>query len=416
MPDAVNSSEQFVYEVCQKSFLSLWSYVNPQGRISGKELCDILIVCDPHVIVISVKEVKLGNSGEPFVDWHRWQRKAIEASKKQITGAVRLLNDVQVVVTKDGKQGLPLPIQERRVYHRIAVAFGGHREVPIACSRSKDEPFVHILDESSFFLLLRHLDTISDFVQYLTDKNELLARCAITVEGGEENLLAIYLHGGRKFPAGPDMLNIQDGLWKNVSSKPEFIAKLERDCDSYVWDRLIESFCEDGFEGDSWLGPGMEETEKALRVLAQENRFSRRILGRGFKDFLEQSKARKTCSRCMQSHSNVVYVFFTYRSNSTLEARKNELLGRCLASLCRFPHVSTVIGIDINVPGELPRYGYSSDLVMLYTDGEWPEEYLEKARFFRNKLGFFKNPNEAEIREDEYPIEPQPIFKGKKTK
>jgi len=59
MGEAVTNSEQFVYEVCQKSFLSLWSYVNPRGREPGKELCDVLVVCDPHVIVISVKEVVL---------------------------------------------------------------------------------------------------------------------------------------------------------------------------------------------------------------------------------------------------------------------------------------------------------------------------------------------------------------------
>ncbi|MFC1761417.1 NERD domain-containing protein, partial [Planctomycetota bacterium] len=62
MTDAVNNSEQFVYEVCQTTFLSLWSYVNPQGRAPGKELCDILIVCDSNIIVISVKDVRLGDS------------------------------------------------------------------------------------------------------------------------------------------------------------------------------------------------------------------------------------------------------------------------------------------------------------------------------------------------------------------
>jgi len=50
MSEGITNSEQFVYEVCQKSFLSLWSYANPQGSEPGKELCDVLIVCDPDVI------------------------------------------------------------------------------------------------------------------------------------------------------------------------------------------------------------------------------------------------------------------------------------------------------------------------------------------------------------------------------
>ena len=62
MEQAITASEQFVYDVCQKSFLSLWSYVNPQGEHSGRELCDILVVCDPHVVVISVKDIALTTS------------------------------------------------------------------------------------------------------------------------------------------------------------------------------------------------------------------------------------------------------------------------------------------------------------------------------------------------------------------
>ena len=129
--DAINSSEQFVYQVCQKSFLSLWSYVNPQGRTPGKELCDILVVFDPHVIVVSVKEVELKDSGNVAVDWDRWLRRAVDSSEKQIAGAIRWLAEAKAVTPKDGTEGLPLPPVDRRVYHRIAVAFGGRREVPL---------------------------------------------------------------------------------------------------------------------------------------------------------------------------------------------------------------------------------------------------------------------------------------------
>jgi hypothetical protein len=407
MINGANSSEQFVYEVCEKSFLSLWSYVNPQGRNLGKELCDILIVCDPHVIVVSVKDIELKDSGNIKVEWDRWQRKAVNASKKQIEGAIRWLDRANIVVTKDGTRGLPLPPVERRVYHRIAVAFGGRREVPIPSSGMKDGPFVHVLDEQSFYLLLRYLDTIRDFVQYLSDKEEFLKRTAIILEGGEENLLALYMHRGRQFPQGFDMIILQDDLWHGFNARPEVVAKLDKDRDSYVWDRLIESFCVGGFSGETWQGPGMAESEQALRVLALEDRFCRRVLGRAFREFLEHSQARKTRSRCLQSLSGVVYVFLTYDSDSNPEERRYELFGRCVASLCRFPHASTIIGIDINVPGELPHGGYTSDLVMLHSDdGEWPEEFVEKARLFRDELGYFRDPNENRFHEDEYPESP----------
>lgn len=64
----LNAAEEFTLRVCQRSFLSLWRYANPRGK-NGKELCDVLIVCDPHVIAISVKDVRLKSASEG--DVHR---------------------------------------------------------------------------------------------------------------------------------------------------------------------------------------------------------------------------------------------------------------------------------------------------------------------------------------------------------
>lgn len=404
MTEAVNDSEQFVYDICSKSFLSLWSYINPQGRNSAKELCDVLVVCDPHVIVISVKDIQLKNTGDPSVDWKRWQRKAIEDSVKQIKGAIRWLDQSEYVIQKNGSKGLKLPLASARVYHRVAVAFGGKREVPISSPVEEDE-FYHILDEQSVFLLLRHLDTISDFVNYLIDKETFLSNTSILINGGEENLLAIYLHNGRQFPPEANVMILEDDLWEGISNKPEFKAKLQKDSDSYIWDRLIEALYKGGFDGEDWLGPDISESELAIRVLVKENRFSRRMLGSAFKDFLELSRTGQVRSRCVQSISGVGYVFLAYDSNSTHEERKSELLARCFASLCQFHECFTVIGIGVNIPGQKPRDGYSSDFVLLQTrNNQWSEEDLRRAQYCRDEFGFFKNPNKTHVHEDEYPI------------
>lgn len=402
--EAVNNSEQFVYDICTKSFLSLWSYSNPQGKTSGKELCDVLVICDPHVIVISVKDIQLKNTNYPSIDWQRWQRKAIEGSIKQIKGAIRWLDQSEYVIQKDGNQGLKLPLIHKRIYHRIAVAFGSRREVPISSYKDSDDEFYHILDELSFFLLLRHLDTITDFVNYLIDKENFLSKTSIIINGGEEDLLAFYLHKDRQFPSEVDLMILEDDRWEELSNKPEFKAKLQRDTESYVWDRLIEALCRNGFDGENWLCPDKSQSELAIRVLVREDRFSRRVLGSAFKDFLELSKVERVRARCVQSMNSVGYVFFAYDRDSTLEDRRNELLNRCFALLCRFRECSTVIGIGVNVPGEIPRDGYSTDLVMLHTqNNEWSEEYLKYAKYCRDELGFFNSPNEMHIHEDEYP-------------
>ena len=74
MNQLFNESEQLVYDICKKSFLSLWSYANPLGK-NLKELCDVLIVCDPDIIIISVKDISITDSGDISTDWKRlrWQ-------------------------------------------------------------------------------------------------------------------------------------------------------------------------------------------------------------------------------------------------------------------------------------------------------------------------------------------------------
>ena len=80
MPGFKNSSEEYAYKLCRNTFLSLWSYLNPQGKDKGKELCDILVVCDPDVIIINVKEVALKPDKPSETQKERWQRRAIEKS------------------------------------------------------------------------------------------------------------------------------------------------------------------------------------------------------------------------------------------------------------------------------------------------------------------------------------------------
>ena len=80
---SLTPSEALVAELCRGSFLTLWSEPNPVAK-PGKELCDLLVVCSPDVVIFSVKEVGLTESEDPRVGWERWRRRAIEASVKQI--------------------------------------------------------------------------------------------------------------------------------------------------------------------------------------------------------------------------------------------------------------------------------------------------------------------------------------------
>jgi len=50
----MNKAERLVAKLSRKTFLALWRYSNPKGK-GGKELCDLLAVCDPDVVIFSVK-------------------------------------------------------------------------------------------------------------------------------------------------------------------------------------------------------------------------------------------------------------------------------------------------------------------------------------------------------------------------
>ena len=83
-------SEKIVADLSRSSFLSFWSFPNPKGK-KNKELCDILVVCEPDIIIFSVKDISVKRSGNYNVDYDRWKRHAIDESIGQIYGAERII-------------------------------------------------------------------------------------------------------------------------------------------------------------------------------------------------------------------------------------------------------------------------------------------------------------------------------------
>jgi hypothetical protein len=95
----------------------------------------VLVVFSPHVIIISVKDIQL-HDVDDRIACHRWERRAIEASVKQIYGAERWLDWADQIIRSDGSLGPLLPPKEHRRLHRIAVAFGGRGAVPLHTSNN----------------------------------------------------------------------------------------------------------------------------------------------------------------------------------------------------------------------------------------------------------------------------------------
>jgi len=398
----MNRAEDFVADRCCRSFLSLWSYPNPIAKKKKKkrELCDCLVVCDPDVIILSVKEVAVTDSGDVRTDWDRWRRRAIAASAKQIYGAERALKARSHVTTKDGRKGLPLPAPEVRRVHRLAIALGSEGKVPLEYG-DFGKGFVHVLDERSFAIILGELDTITDFVDYLMAKEAFLTpNVNLRLEGGgEEDLLALFLDQGRAFPTGKDMVWLGPDVWTTFSSGEAYQRKQKADTQSYFWDRIIEEFCE-GHRANTLLGnKDLANWDQAIRTMARENRFARRCLAKEFLGFLEANKKGQVRARRSQSPTGMVYVFLACPLETPRDFRRNELGLRCFVTRGMVPCQPSVIGIATETPG---CGGHSFDLFYLHMP-EWTDELAAKMAEIQKELGYFASPRPQHQHEDEYP-------------
>src|ERR1019366_8435988 len=93
--EGVTPSERYLKKLCDHSFLSLWSYPGvfrdqgrPWGKGDGKEVADLLVVFENHVIIFSDKHIQF-DAGSIGVAWSRWFKKAVLKSAQQVWGAER---------------------------------------------------------------------------------------------------------------------------------------------------------------------------------------------------------------------------------------------------------------------------------------------------------------------------------------
>jgi hypothetical protein len=396
-----NPTEEFVYNLCRSSFLSLWSYANPRRDGSPKELCDVLVVCEPHVLIFSVKHSELKNQDDK-VAVDRWTRKTVDAAVEAIYGAERNLARATAthVTRSDGQKGLPLPPLEERRVHRISVSLGGERSMTLTF-KDWGKGHVHCFDDLFAKIALEGLDTISDFTGYLEAKEQLhRQKTTAWISGGEEALLAVYLHNGRAFPSA-NLMMLEDDLWDGLSENPAYRRRLKAEKVSYVWDHLIEYLAQQVISGME-LGGTLSENESALRIMTRETRFGRRMLAEGWLEFYALARESGMRARIVSSISGVTYVFFNAPPTDDRQARISELGCRCLIARNEIPQNRTVVGIGMNMR-RAPK-GFATDLVVL-SYPEWTPEHRAHAEAMKQDLGFFRN---AQIRSrdvEEYPEE-----------
>lgn len=391
MSSGLTPSEFFVTKLCERAFLKLWSHPNPIGK-KGKELCDSLVVCGPHVIIISVKEIEYKDTGNS-TGYDRWVKRALEESADQIWGAERWLNGVDEITRADGRK-VSLPSQNKRKYHRIAVALGSKGSVPIAWGELKSG-FVHVCDENSLGVLFSVLDTITDFTNFLSASEELASGGTKLLfdGGGIEDLLALYLSEGRTFDNYKNehskLLIISNDLWVGVRNSQEFKDMQKEFSTSLFWDGLINHLTEDlltdgmiNHETGKITDNDLALTEMALLPRWVRVQFSQKLRQ------LHSREGEEIRASLLHGEGSTVFVFLI-ASSEDRKARIQELHMRSLVARAKIKGCKTVIGIATDKSGS-SKIGYSHDIGYIHMP-DWDTELDELIVKMQTELGYFSS-------------------------
>ena len=213
-------------------------------------------------------------------------------------------------------------------------------------------------------------------------------------------MFAWYLMHDRTFPVGHDFVTFDDSLWRGLQADPAFRRRKEADQVSYVWDRLIEAMSDPKLVPIEGVGPTLSELDLALRTMARELRFSRRLLGEHTLSFLQEAKAGKLRSRLLHSTSGVSYVFVYFTNTDTPEQRRAEMVGRSFLARKRVGKGDVVVGIGLS-PHQ-PGIGSMSDLTYVRFP-RWSEVEIKQADEYERITGHFTARRPMHVNADEFP-------------
>jgi hypothetical protein len=415
-------------------------------------------VLDPgdDVLVFSDKCCSFPDTGDVQLDWSRWFRKAVSKSADQVWGAERWLREHPDLIFLDRacSKPLPLPIppaSKMRV-HRIVVAHnvaarcakffpGSSRTLMFDSSiNGKDhyanpervrpfyvgwldaaQSFVHVLDDDSLEILLHMRDTVTDFVDYLRWKEELVCegrrRGVEIVYCGEEDLLTNYLltfdngRHGFTLPADVNVFSLDEGDWQRFRSSPKRTAQVAADAVSYFWDELIEKFNKNILGGTSVgdSSPLVADRERIMRFFAREPRLSRRFLANALLSLVRNTPQSHRATRVVLPHraGDPYYCFLVMPTFPKMPREEyREARGRLLQALCyvtkiKFPDAIDIVGLatEVGIDAE-PR---SEDAAYLDTRN-WDEESDTYARKLQLDLGLLTNTSTNVRKVEEFPV------------
>ena len=451
----ITPSERYLNSLCESTFLSLWSYPGVfrdqrvNGKGDGKELCDMLVVFDEHVLIFSDKHCEFPSTGDKLIDWKRWYKRAIEKSASQAWGAERWLRNHldRVFLDRRCEEKFPLaiPQPENAKFHLVVIAHGceerckaefggsgslmfnstlgqqGKQELTsrpfMVGDLDRTKTFVHILTKTTMDILLHTLDTISDFIWYLEKKEKFIRSLRAVILAGEEELLAFYLvnlndEGFHDFIIDDkyDTFGLEEGFWEEFRTSQMRKNQLVANKISYGWDELIERFSYHALNATQYYTNHLElsDTEKGLRLMARESRTQRRMIMKAILEIFSNTPngMRRTKFIKPLFPGGAYYVFLClprpdFLSYEDYRKARGSFLEACVNVMkYEFPEALDIVGIASEPIQVGP--GTSEDLI--YMDArEWSDELNREAAKLQKKLNIFTKVKASYAKEFEFP-------------
>ena len=439
--EGVTPTEKRLSDLCERIFLKLWSWPNPYKQ-DGKELCDLIAIFDNHVFVFFDRESHVLENEEKDIEvtWARWKKEVIDKQIRTARGAERYIKGGRPIFLDQGcQEPLPATVPQNPIVHKVIVAHGAEEvcksfsegnvygslgiwygsgsdmsvfeRLPFCIRLEKQDP-IHVLDSANVEVLLRELDTFSDFVAFMDEKEKAINKYDALVYCGEEDLLAHYFLNyddvQKKYRIGvedtADVIWIGEGDWKDFEEAGHPRRRRTANRESYFWDELIQRTYQNALDGTVG-GVSLWNGNDALREMAKEPRMSRRALSRNMLKAIENFPrpdhgiSRMPCYTQSLSDPSKMYAFLQL---GNLEGdTHHELKLRMLGVLCgvtrnNFPDVKTVVGIAVDAP-KYAGTGGGEHFALLRCE-EWSEG--QRAYYDREneQFGFWKKTRKLERR------------------
>lgn len=425
--EGTTSTERLLARLGRRAFLSLWSYANVyRDQGGGKEVADLILVFDQHVVLFSDKEVRF-QDGDVELAWQRWRASAITKSIDQLRGARRWLQQypTRLFLDRACKEPFPLPLPDSARFHFVAVASGAAKRSQLTHgglgsllvtgdSRLGDRPFsvpardgtdvIHVFNEATLPLILGELDTAPDLIDYLCEREAFVRRNGLGFATGEEDLLAVYLHnrissGKGTFPNDGKTNVFEANIWECFERDGVLARHHDRIAPSYGWDELVDGFAELVFQERMLTisgSDGVAGHESRLRGLARTTRLERLVLVRASAELFQRSAKMPDSDlfRGIRSSErpDTVFAFVVMPMNDRSKEDYRALRARALHDYCvsiKAAHrdVRHVVGIASTVGTKL----HSEDIC--YVGGpSWSVEAQEWAEEVWRESGLYAEP------------------------